>query len=78
MNENFLQFYNCRLKRAIKSVQTWFRIIAVFVVWIFYSVSVSAYACNIGMFFAIDVLVDVILAFIAWVAKKYKIKSTSK
>ncbi len=83
MNENFLQFCKCRLKMAIKSAQTWFKVIAIFVAYtVFFKqsgeTSVFAYVCNIGIVISVFALVDVIFAYISWVVKNNKTKKSSK
>lgn len=79
MNESFLYFYKSRLKRTIKSVQVWIKIIALFITYIFLfnqsgGTSVFAYVCNIGMVISVFALVDVIFAYISWLVKNNKTK----
>lgn len=83
MNESFFCFYKNKLKRAIKSVQVWIKIIVIFIAYIFLfnqsgEPSIFAYVYNIGMVVAVFVLVNVIFTYISWAIKNNKTKKIIK
>ncbi len=83
MNNGFLQFYKQRLKKRIMSIQNWVTWIITLFIYLFAFkkagiISSLDYAYKIWILLISFFLVNLIVAFVAWLIKNNKVNKGSK